>query len=138
MTGLVFAKLARAKKRAETLMFSKKAVIHTRDGQLCLLFRLGDMRLSHLIQTYIRGILIKKHITQEGETLPLAEYDVPFGTENGNNSLLLMWPVILEHRIDECSPFWSINADDLESQSFELIIILEGVIEATGIYNQIK
>ncbi len=39
MTGLVFAKLSRPKKRAETLMFSKNAVICKRDGQYCLLFR---------------------------------------------------------------------------------------------------
>jgi potassium inwardly-rectifying channel subfamily J len=50
MTGLVFAKLQRPKKRAQTLMFSKYAVICQRDGQLCLLFRVGDMRKSHIIQ----------------------------------------------------------------------------------------
>ncbi len=50
MTGLVFAKLQRPKKRAQTLMFSKHAVICQRDGQLCLLFRVGDMRKSHIIQ----------------------------------------------------------------------------------------
>lgn len=54
MTGLVFAKLQRPKKRAQTLMFSKHAVICQRDGQLCLLFRVGDMRKSHIIQV-IKG-----------------------------------------------------------------------------------
>ena len=44
MTGLVFAKLSRPKKRAETLLFSKNAIVCKRDGQLCLLFRVGDMR----------------------------------------------------------------------------------------------
>jgi Inward rectifier potassium channel C-terminal domain len=50
MTGLVFAKLSRPKKRAETLLFSKNAVICRRDGQLCLLFRVGDMRKSHIVE----------------------------------------------------------------------------------------
>lgn len=43
MTGLVFAKLSRPKKRAETLLFSKTALICKRDGQMCLVFRVGDM-----------------------------------------------------------------------------------------------
>lgn len=67
MTGLVFAKLSRPKKRAETLMFSKNAVICKRDGVMTLLFRVGDMRKSHIIEAHIRGILIKKRITREGE-----------------------------------------------------------------------
>jgi len=50
MTGLVFAKLSRPKKRAETLLFSKNAVICKRDDQLCLLFRVGDMRKSHIVE----------------------------------------------------------------------------------------
>lgn len=44
MAGIVFAKIARPKKRRETLIFSKNAVICMRDGKLCLLFRVGDMR----------------------------------------------------------------------------------------------
>jgi len=50
MTGLVFAKLSRPKKRAETLLFSKSAVICKRDDELCLLFRVGDMRKSHIVE----------------------------------------------------------------------------------------
>ena len=42
MTGLVFAKLSRPKKRAETLMFTKNAVVCKRDNIICLLFRVGE------------------------------------------------------------------------------------------------
>jgi len=54
MTGLVFAKLSRPKKRAQTLMFSKRAVICPRDGQLYLLFRVGDLRKSHIVEAQVR------------------------------------------------------------------------------------
>ena len=57
MAGIVFAKLARPKKRAETIMFSKNAVITMRDGRLCLLFRVGDMRRSQLAEAHVRLIV---------------------------------------------------------------------------------
>ena len=47
--GLVFAKLARPQKRAETVMFSRRACICKRDNHLALMFRVGDMRSSHII-----------------------------------------------------------------------------------------
>lgn len=57
MTGFVFAKLARPKKRAETLLFSKSGVICMRDGRLCFLFRVGDMRKSHIVEAHVSLIL---------------------------------------------------------------------------------
>lgn len=44
MVGVVFSKISRPKKRTQTLMFSKYAVICQRDGSLCLMLRVGDMR----------------------------------------------------------------------------------------------
>ena len=37
MVGTFFAKLSRPKKRAQTLLFTKNAVVAMRDGNLCLL-----------------------------------------------------------------------------------------------------
>lgn len=59
LTGLIFAKLSRPKKRAQTIMFSKNAVICTRDGEMCLVFRLGDMRKSHIVGVTIRCVLVR-------------------------------------------------------------------------------
>ena len=83
MVGLVFAKMARPKKRGETLMFrwgcfvylkvsrkticSDNAVISLRDGQLCFLLRCGDMRNTHLVEAHIRMQMIRQRITEEGE-----------------------------------------------------------------------
>ena len=99
------SKLARPKKRASTLMFSKNAVICQRDGTNCLLFRcklvsyviwsnlrdtvkvllhfnpvfrVGNMRHTSLVEAHVRAILIQKRVTEEGEVLPYhqAELDV--------------------------------------------------------------
>jgi len=70
MVGIVFAKMARPKQRSQTLMFSRNAVICRRDGQLCFMFRVGDMRQkSHLIGATIRTRFIRSRVTPEGETL---------------------------------------------------------------------
>ena len=63
MVGIVFAKLSRPKKRTQTLLFSRNAVICQRDGQPCLMFRVGDMRKSHIIEAHVRAQMIKKKVS---------------------------------------------------------------------------
>lgn len=62
MVGIVFAKLSRPKKRAQTLLFSRNAVICHRDGVPCLMFRVGDMRKSHIIEAHARAQIIRKKV----------------------------------------------------------------------------
>lgn len=70
MVGIVFAKMARPKQRSQTLIFSRYAVICQRDGKLCFMFRVGDMRKkSHLIGATIRTRFIRSRVTSEGEAL---------------------------------------------------------------------
>lgn len=138
MTGIVFAKLSRPKKRAETLMFSKNACICKQDGDLCLLIRVGDMRKSHLVEAHVRAVVIKRKITKEGEVLPLYQFDVDLGFDQGRDRLFLVWPVILVHKINEESPFWEMAPEDLHREQFELIVILEGIVESTGMTTQAR
>jgi potassium inwardly-rectifying channel subfamily J len=65
MVGIVFAKLSRPKKRTQTLLFSRNAVICQRDGHLCLMFRVGDMRKSHIVEAHVRAQLIKRKVRYE-------------------------------------------------------------------------
>jgi potassium inwardly-rectifying channel subfamily J len=138
MTGIVFAKLSRPKKRAETLMFSKSACICKQDGDLCLLLRVGDMRKSQIVEAHIRAVLIKKKITKEGDVLPLYQFDVDLGFNEGRDRLFLVWPVIIVHKIDEESPFWELTPEDLHREQFELIVVLEGIVESTGMTTQAR
>lgn len=59
LIGCMFIKMSQPKKRAETLMFSQDAVISQRDGRLCLMFRVGNLRNSHMVSAQIRCKLIK-------------------------------------------------------------------------------
>lgn len=48
------------------------------------------------------------------------------GFDNGTDRLLIIWPVIVIHKIDNQSPFWRMSQADLERENFELIVVLEG------------
>lgn len=67
--GIVFAKMTRPRQRTQTLLFSRNSVVCQRDGHLCLMFRVGDMRKSHIIGASIRAQLIRPKTTKEGEVI---------------------------------------------------------------------
>ncbi|XP_070580077.1 G protein-activated inward rectifier potassium channel 3-like [Ptychodera flava] len=136
MIGCVFAKIAKPKRRAETLVFSKNAVIAKRDGKLCLMIQLADMRHSHLFEAHIRAKLIKHRETEEGEIIPLYQYDLNMGYDQGLDRIFLVWPLVLEHVIDKNSPLYEMSATDLKKADFEIIVILEGIVASTGMTTQ--
>ncbi|XP_005987337.1 G protein-activated inward rectifier potassium channel 4-like [Latimeria chalumnae] len=138
MVGCMFVKISRPKKRAETLIFSKYCVISYRDEKLCLMFRIGDLRDSHMVDAKIRAKLIKSRQTKEGEFLPLEQSEINLGYDTGDDRLFLVEPQIISHPINEISPFWDMSAECLKGEQFEIIVILEGIVEATGMTCQAK
>ncbi|KAK6190821.1 hypothetical protein SNE40_002601 [Patella caerulea] len=132
LLGFIFVKIARPKNRAKTLMLSKNAVVCQEDGGLCLQVRVGDMRKSHLIEASVQGMLVRKHVTEEGVTYPLYQTAVDFEANGMKDRVFLLWPMTLSHRITPDSPFWNIRPSDLCSEKYELIIFLVGTVEATG------
>ncbi|CAG12632.1 unnamed protein product, partial [Tetraodon nigroviridis] len=180
LIGCMFIKMSQPKKRAETLMFSQDAVISQRDGKLCLMFRVGNLRNSHMVSAQIRCKLIKVeqeivfnqhstpsikqpvwvHLksglrfecpqkremglrgtsrqTPEGEFLPLdqCELDVGFGT--GADQLFLVSPLTICHEINSKSPFFDLSQRSLMNEQFEIVVILEGIVETTGMTCQAR
>ncbi|XP_035252989.1 G protein-activated inward rectifier potassium channel 1-like [Anguilla anguilla] len=138
LIGCMFIKMSQPKKRAETLMFSQDAVISQRDGKLCLMFRVGNLRNSHMVSAQIRCKLIKSRQTPEGEFLPLdqCELDVGFGT--GADQLFLVSPLTICHEINPKSPFFDLSQRSLMSEQFEIVVILEGIVETTGMTCQAR
>ncbi|RMZ92804.1 G -activated inward rectifier potassium channel 3-like [Brachionus plicatilis] len=60
------------------------------------------------------------------------------GWDKGLDRLFLVWPLTIEHIIDENSPFWTLSAEDLRKERFELAVILEGIVESTGMTTQAR
>ncbi|XP_049634274.1 G protein-activated inward rectifier potassium channel 4 [Suncus etruscus] len=138
MVGCMFVKISQPKKRAETLVFSSHAVISLRDGQLCLMFRVGDLRSSHIVEASIRAKLIKSRHTAEGEFIPLHQTDINVGFDTGDDRLFLVSPLTISHEINDKSPFWEMSQAQLHQEEFEVVVILEGMVEATGMTCQAR
>ncbi|XP_036431722.1 ATP-sensitive inward rectifier potassium channel 11 [Colossoma macropomum] len=138
MLGCIFMKTAQANRRAETLIFSKHAVVSARNGRLCFMFRLGDLRKSMIISATVRMQLVRRGATDEGEVLPLEQIDIQTDNPVGTNAIFLVSPLIISHVIDRSSPLYDVSAADLQRQDMEVIVVLEGVVETTGITTQAR
>lgn len=132
IVGCMFAKISRPKKRAETLLFSHTCVVANRDDQLCLMFRLGDLQETHRVDAKVCAKLIKSRQMAEGEFLPLEQTEIDLGYETGSDRLFLVEPQVIQHIIDSNSPLWDLVPEQLRRQQFEIIVILAGIVEATG------
>lgn len=133
MVGIIFAKMARPKQRTQTLLFSRNAVICQRDGQLCLMFRVGDMReKSHLISAQVRAQIIRPRATKEGEYLSPFLTELKLNVDDYSSDIFLIWPKVVVHKIDSSSPLYTLSATDLINERFEIVVILEGTTESTG------
>lgn len=138
LTGLVFAKLARPKRRGETIMFSKNAVISKYKSHLCLMFRIADMRKAHMICISINAILLTQKLkhTDDGAK-SIGQHRLSLCTET-EDLVFLALPVMVSHVIDEMSPLWELTPERLLVEDFEIVVILEGINETTGMTTQVR
>ncbi|CAF3083374.1 unnamed protein product, partial [Rotaria sp. Silwood2] len=132
-------KLSRPRKRRRTLIWSQQAVISLRDGLLTLQCRLGDMRYrSTLVEAHIRMYYVSKRQTKENEIIPLQLTDMDVGFDAGKDRLFLNWPLIIEHKIDTRSPLYTMDKTTIYTEKFEILLVLEGIIEPTGMVTQAR
>lgn len=136
--GAVMAKMAKPKKRNETLVFSHNATVAMRDSKLCLMWRVGNLRKSHLVEAHVRAQLLKSRTTAEGEYIPLDQTDINVGFDRGVDRIFLVSPITIVHVIDEDSPFYQMSKHDLDNSDFEIVVILEGMVEATAMTTQCR
>lgn len=132
MSGIIFTKLTLPNKRAQTVIFSKNAVVALRDGCYQLMFRVGDIRDNHIIEIKIKAYLMRTVKTIEGEVLRLYRTPLKIKVDECGKDIPLIWPVTAAHEIDKNSPLYGITAQQLKRNLFEVIVILEGTIESTG------
>lgn len=136
--GAVMAKMAKPKKRNETLVFSRNAVVAMRDGRLCLMWRVGNLRRSHLVEAHVRAQLLRPRVTAEGEFIPLDQTDINVGFDSGVDRIFLLSPITVVHVIDEQSPLYELSRAGLAAADFEVVVILEGMVEATAMTTQCR
>ncbi|KAJ3596420.1 hypothetical protein NHX12_002827 [Muraenolepis orangiensis] len=138
MLGCIFMKTAQANRRAETLIFSKHAVVSLRNNKLCFMMRIGDLRKSMIISATVRMQVVRKTSTREGELVPLDQIDIHIENPEGTNGIFLVSPLVICHVIDKNSPLYGVSASDLLRDDLEVVVVLEGVVETTGITTQAR
>ena len=139
LLGLVFAKLARPTKRSNTIIFSENAVISKRDGKYCLMFQVADLRKRQLPESHVRAYLYRSVKTAEGRVIPFYHESLQVGHDHRKydpdvtpDRLFLLFPVAVVHIIDEKSPFYDIGPEELSNSDWEIVVLMEGIVEATG------
>ncbi|CAG9772150.1 unnamed protein product [Ceutorhynchus assimilis] len=137
--SIVFAKLIRSKHATSTIQFSKKAVISHRDGKLCFMIRVGDIRRSKLVAVGLRAIAIKNETTQEGEILPSFHRELELQADNASNNPTFLWPLIVYHEINKDSALYEFSeAEKMRLQKIEIVVVLSATVESTGVSIEAK
>ncbi|NP_001120576.1 inward rectifier potassium channel 16 [Xenopus tropicalis] len=129
--GAAMAKMATARKRAQTIRFSYFALVGIRDGKLCLMWRIGDFRPNHVVEGNVRAQLLRYHedhekgITMEYKDLKLV-----------NDQIILVTPVTVVHVIDQDSPLYALDRKGLASDRFEILVTFIYTGDSTGTSHQ--
>ena len=119
MTGLIFARFSRPNAR---LLFADHPVVTNHDGKPTLMLRLANERHNVISNAIAKLWLFKNIVSMEGETLRRF-YELQL-TQNQNPGLALSWT--LYHVLDETSPLYQTNADDLEAIKASLVVVVTG------------
>ena len=84
----------------------------------------------------IRVIYYKFKPTGTGALIPAEHFDM--AVQPSNTNLMLVCPLVIEHKIDQSSPLHPISPTSLYNSegngpdAFEIVVIIEGTMESTG------
>ncbi|KAM3727818.1 Inward rectifier potassium channel [Dirofilaria immitis] len=142
LSGIVVAKLLRPKKRKQEIKFSQIAVIgpvNDTDRRPALMIRIADIRNNlYIAEPHVRLYMATSQINKKGERELVDFKDLNVGYDSGWDRVLLLWPITVKHLIDDQSPLFAMTPDAMHNEHFELIMIVEGIVEATGMTFQAR
>ena len=146
LIGLVFTKLTRPRQRAKTILLSTKFVVHSRrDSNLqeggianCLQVRIADLRRSQLVEAHVRLYLYWNKTSSHGyNDKQFQQFELDVGYDTGRDRVFLLLPVEVSHLITPGSPLSGWTEDMYREEDYELVVVLEGLVEATGLTSQV-
>ncbi|XP_036398016.1 inward rectifier potassium channel 16 [Megalops cyprinoides] len=131
--GIAVAKMASARKRAQTVGFSSCAVIGMRDGQMCLSWRVGDFRRNHIVEGTARAQLVRHTMYPTGR-IAVSYRDLDLE----HSDIILATPTTITHRIQRGSPLYGMSLKDLRNEDFELVVSFTYTGDSTGMLHQTR
>ncbi|KAL4239357.1 Inward rectifier potassium channel [Mactra antiquata] len=132
--GLVVAKLQSGKRTSKAVLFSETACIGKCNDNVCLMVRIGNAGRTELVNAHSFGVIIERQKLDTGDEM-LNESYVTFVSENGSKNLNLLWPMVIHCQITENQEEFMKKLMDPNS---ELVVIVEGILEATGQNAQLR
>jgi len=119
MTGLIFARFSRPNAR---LLFADHPVISSHEGRPTLMVRLANERHNIIGNATAKLWLLRNEVSLEGRPFRRF-YELPL-VRNEHPALALSWT--LYHVVDEQSPLYGLDADDLEAAKVSLVLVVSG------------
>jgi inward rectifier potassium channel len=119
MTGLIFARFSRPNAR---LLFAEHPVISNNEGKPTLMIRFANERQALISSAVARLWLFKNIVSLEGVSFRRF-YELPL-VRNEHPALALSWT--LYHVLDEQSPLYGLDADDLEASNVSFAVAVSG------------
>ncbi|NIG58127.1 inward rectifier potassium channel 16 [Pontoporia blainvillei] len=129
--GAALAKMATARKRAQTIRFSYFALIGMRDGKLCLMWRIGEFRPNHVVEGTVRAQLLRYTEDSDGR-MTMAFKDLKLV----NDQIILVTPVTIVHEIDHESPLYALDRKAVAKDNFEILVTFIYTGDSTGTSHQ--
>jgi inward rectifier potassium channel len=120
LTGIVFAKFSRPSAR---VLFSRNALVETRDGVPTLTFRVANQRGNDVVEASIRVSALRTEHSKEGKRLRRF-HDLALQRES-TPVFLLSWQVF--HSITEDSPLHGLTREDLIRDDVRITVALTGL-----------
>lgn len=112
----------------DIVLFSPEAVVNSRDGNLELQVMIHSRK--KIYGAAVKGFIICRISTSEGDVVRHGFKSVPFGMENATDEsdtfVHVMWPIILTHELTNTSPLYQYSPENKTFEHFELILILSG------------
>ncbi|KAL7989590.1 hypothetical protein Chor_012256 [Crotalus horridus] len=129
--GAALAKMATARKRAQTIRFSYYATVGLRDGKLCLMWRIGDFRPNHMVEGTVRAQLLR-YVEDRVNRMILEYKDLKLL----NDQIILATPVTIVHEINQDSPLYDLDRKTLAKDNFEILVTFVYTGDSTGTSHQ--
>ncbi|KAJ8962834.1 hypothetical protein NQ318_001234, partial [Aromia moschata] len=125
----VYVKTSKPFLNRTTSLFSKTAVICLRDGKLRFVFRIHDFHSKIWCGTNISLFYMDKEQGLRDSDFEMVQMEI-------EHHGLLIFPLEIEHVIDENSPLWTFRPLDILQARFEIIAVAEGSSNITGQVSQ--
>ncbi|XP_042311889.1 inward rectifier potassium channel 16 [Sceloporus undulatus] len=129
--GAALAKMATARKRAQTIRFSYYATVGLRDGKLCLMWRVGDFRPNHMVEGTVRAQLLR-YVEDRLGRMAMEYKDLKLL----NDQIIVATPVTIVHEINQDSPLYELDRKALARDNFEILVTFVYTGDSTGTSHQ--